>query len=277
MNPTPPMQVVSARHGWHWLRDAFAILGRNVALWMLFAFTYLVTLSVLSAVPYLGPFFFLLTTPAFTLSFAVMARESAAGRPILPVQLFAGFRGNTVPMLILGAMYAVCFMVFAWISTSIFGDALTALMRGKPRPEDSPILALIGSCALYLPVMVAFWFAPPLVGWHRMSAPKAVFFSLFAALSNWRAMLWYGLALLAMWGLAAALLAFMVRMFGPEIGANGMSIDSMRSILTLVMIVATPLGLAGFALQLITYYTSYRDVFADEAIASTGSARSPAE
>ncbi|MFN0300201.1 MAG: BPSS1780 family membrane protein [Burkholderiales bacterium] len=264
MNSSPQMRVVIARHGWFWLRDAFAILGRNVALWMLFAFTYLVTLSVLSAVPYIGPFIFLVTTPAFTLSFTVMARESEGGRTILPALIFAGFRRNTMAMLILGAMYAAGFIAVAWMSTSLFGDTLSALMRGRLGPDDSPIAALIGSCAFYLPVLLAFWFAPPLVGWHDMSAPKAAFFSLFAALRNWRAMLVYGIVLLVLWGIAAALLAGMLRMFGPEIGPGPPTMDKLRPILMLATIVATPLALAGFALQLITYYTSYRDVFLNE-------------
>jgi len=264
MNPSPHMRIVGARHGWHWLRDAFAILGRNVALWMLFVFTYLVTLSAVSAVPLLGPLIFLVTTPAFTLSFAVMARESGAGRPLIPSQLFAGFRHNLIPVLILGALYAVAFSLFAWISTLLYGETLSALMRGRPRPDDSPIIALIGTAALYVPVFVSFWFAPLLVGWHDMSAQKAVFFSLFAALRNWRAMLWYGVLLFALWGIAAAALAAVIRIFGPPIGPDGVSIESLRSVVMLATIVATPLGLAGFALLLITYYTSYRDIFSTE-------------
>ncbi len=264
MSSSPQMRIVPARHGWHWLRDAFAILGRNLALWMLFAFTYLVTLSVLSAIPVIGQFIFLVATPALTLSFTVMARESAGGRKILPALLLSGFRGNTLPILILGAIYAVAFIAVAETSSAFFGDTLKALMEGRLKPEQNPITAVIGISALYLPVLIAFWFAPPLVGWHDMSAPKAVFFSLFAALQNWRAMLVYGIVLLVIWGLAAGLLAGMIRMFGPDIGGGPVSAESFKSIVMLATVVATPLALAGFALQLITYYTSYRDIFASD-------------
>ena len=262
MSSSPQMRIVSARRGWHWLRDAFAILGRNLALWMLFAFTYLVTLSVLSAIPFIGQFIFLVATPALTLSFTVMARESAGGRKILPALLLSGFRGNTLPILILGAIYAVAFIAVAEISSAFYGDTLKALLAGRLKPDQNPIAAIVGISAFYLPVLIAFWFAPPLVGWHNMSAPKAVFFSLFAALQNWRAMLLYGFVLLVLWGLAAGLLAGMIRLFGPDIGAGQVSADALRSVVMLATVVATPLALAGFALQLITYYTSYRDIFA---------------
>jgi hypothetical protein len=264
MNSSPQMRVVTTRHGWYWLRDAFAILGRNLALWMLFAFTYLITLSVLSAIPYVGQFIFLVATPALTLSFTVMARESAGGRKILPALLLSGLRGNTLPILILGAMYAVAFIAVAEVSSALFGDTLKALLSGRLKPDQNPITALIGVSALYLPVLIAFWFAPPLVGWHAMTAPKAVFFSVFAALRNWRALLLYGLVLLGLWGLAAGLLAGMIRLFGPEIGPGPITDEASRSVMMLATIVATPLALAGFALQLITYYTSYRDIFASE-------------
>jgi hypothetical protein len=264
MSSSPQLRVVSTRHGWHWLRDAFAILGRNLALWMLFAFTYLITLSVLSAIPYIGQFIFLVATPALTLSFTVMARESASGRKILPALLLSGFRGNTLSILILGAIYAAAFMAVAEVSSVFFGDTLKALLSGRLQPDQNPITALIGVSVFYLPVLIAFWFAPPLVGWHNMTAPKAVFFSIFAALQNWRAMLLYGLVLFVLWGLAAGLLAGMIRLFGPEISPGPISAEASRSIMMLATVVATPLALAGFALQLITYYTSYRDIFTSE-------------
>ena len=44
--------------------------------------------------------------------------------------------------------------------------------------------------------------------------------------------------------------------------AGPVSADSLKSTIVLTSLVATPLALAGFALQLITYFTSFRDVFA---------------
>src|SRR5258708_9276123 len=43
-----------------------------------------------------------------------------------------------------------------------------------------------------MPVMLAFWFAPPLAAWHSTGPAKALFFSFAAAMMNWRAFLAYG-------------------------------------------------------------------------------------
>ena len=40
--------------------------------------------------------------------------------------------------------------------------------------------------------MMMFWFAPVLAAWHVAGAAKALFFSFFACLLNWRAFLAYG-------------------------------------------------------------------------------------
>lgn len=256
------MRIVPAVHGWHWLREALGIFGRHAAVWMLLAFAYLVAISVVSAIPFVGPMVFLMTTPAVTLSFAHMSRAVGDRQPLLPQMLATGFRANAKGMLTLGGMYLVCVLLVAALTSALFGDTLTALLRGRLKPEDSPVFALLGSCLLYIPVLCAFWFAPPLTGWHGMSAPKAVFFSIFAAWRNWRAMAIYGIALAVLWSVAAGALILMLKLFGPTIGPGPVSADTLKSTVVLVSLVATPLALAGFALQLITYFTSFRDVFA---------------
>ena len=44
--------------------------------------------------------------------------------------------------------------------------------------------------------MKDYWFAPLLAGWGRLSAVKAMFFSLVACWRNWRAFLAYGIGLM---------------------------------------------------------------------------------
>src|SRR5258706_15406920 len=52
--------------------------------------------------------------------------------------------------------------------------------------------ALMAAATLYMPVMLAFWSAPPLAAWHSTGPAKALFFSFAAAMMNWRAFLAYG-------------------------------------------------------------------------------------
>src|SRR5258706_3212986 len=52
--------------------------------------------------------------------------------------------------------------------------------------------ALMAAATLYMPVMLAFWFAPPLAASHSTGPAKALFFSFAAAMMNWRAVSAYG-------------------------------------------------------------------------------------
>ena len=100
--------------------------------------------------------------------------------------------------------------------------------------------------ALWIPVQLAFWFAPVLAAWHGMSAPKALFFSFFAAARNWRAFLVYGLVGAAALGLATAIMFNLQRApAGPQI---------VPTMVFLLLVVFIPLFYA-------TAYASYRDVF----------------
>jgi uncharacterized membrane protein len=58
------------------------------------------------------------------------------------------------------------------------------------------LLALQMALLLLCPLIMAYWYAPVLVGWHALSPGKALFFSFVACARNWRAFLVYSLALL---------------------------------------------------------------------------------
>lgn len=260
MNTDPSMQIVPAGHGWLWLRNAFPILGRHVMVWLLLVFVYWTGVSLLYGLPYLGPTAFLLTTPAFTLSFMTMAREIDAGRTLHPRMLWSGFRRNLPGMLALGGVYLIGVLVAMGVTNALHGDVIGALLRSRPKSLEPLFSAGLTFAALYTPVTAALWFAPPLVGWHNMPAGKALFFSFFAAWRNWRALLVYFVGLLALWAIALGLLTLALRMFAPSFGV-GSSPEAFRQSVAMLSIVALPVVLAGFALQFISYYLSFRTVF----------------
>jgi hypothetical protein len=114
--------------------------------------------------------------------------------------------------------------------------------------------ALALAMALYLPVMAAFWFAPPLVAWHSAGVVKALFFSFFACLMNWRAFLAYGAAT----ALFALVLPFVV--LTALTFATGGAVKLSASLLFPLVIVLLPTLFASF-------YASYRDVFGELSVA----------
>jgi hypothetical protein len=100
---------------------------------------------------------------------------------------------------------------------------------------------------LYTPVLMMFWFAPPLAAWHAVAPAKSLFFSFFACLMNWRAFLAYG-AVTALLALALPLAVL-----------SAVMLASLRvaavSLVFPLLIVLLPTLFASF-------YASYRDVFA---------------
>jgi hypothetical protein len=94
--------------------------------------------------------------------------------------------------------------------------------HAEQRPNEPPtaprrplrIDLLVIEMLLLVPLIMARWFAPVLVGWHLMSPVKAMFFSFFACWRNrWPLLLWGG-CILGIAALGSALLAFLAAMIG---------------------------------------------------------------
>lgn len=251
------MLVVPALNGWLWLKRGFGLFARAPLGWILIAVSYWVLVSLVGILPYLGLVAVMVATPAFAVSFMTMCRELERGRPVELPLLFAGFRANLKVLLALGAIYLVA-IVGILATTQLFdGGLLMRWMlfgRAPPRDEasgDAMALAAIAAFALFVPVILAFWFAPVLAAWHGMSAAKALFFSFFAALRNWRAFAVYGIAVALVAGLLPGV-AFSALAVAAK-GAQGL-----MSMFALVLVITLLPSLYA------SFYASYRDVFADQ-------------
>lgn len=215
------LNVVPARTGLTWVRQGVrTFLRQPLAMGGLF-FMFMGAVSLLSAVPLLGSALALVLVPAATLGLMAASREADAGRFPMPLTLVTAFRQGpkaTQAMLMLGAGYAGAILLLMLLAALLAGGggeaAAPALNEGEVTPE-AVRAAFSGSeiwwmLLLYLPVLAAFWHAPALVHWHRVSPVKSLFFSLLACWANKGAMLvfmagWVGV--FAAVGLALSLLA----------------------------------------------------------------------
>jgi hypothetical protein len=252
--------VVPAGNGWLWLKRGFGFFGRAPLAWILVAVSYWVLVSIVGILPYVGVVTVMLATPAFAVSFMAMCRELEGGRPLELRLLFAGFRRNLPALVVLGGIYFAAILLIL-VASQLFDDGLLLrwMLLGKAVPRDEAsgnalAISALAAFALFVPVILAFWFAPVLTAWHGMSAAKALFFSFFAGLRNWRAFLVYGIAVAVFAGLlpgvAFSLLAVAVR--GSQ-GAAGV----ISTVALVVVVILLPTLYASF-------YASYRDVFADQ-------------
>lgn len=215
------LNIVPARTGFQWVKlGAKTFFRQPLAMGGLF-FMFMATVSVMSLLPLVGTLISLALVPAATLGLMAATREAEQGRFPMPTTLVTAFRAgpaNTRSMLILGAMYAAALMLVFGVGALFSADVAPIDMPdGEVSPErvramfENPGLWI--ALVLYMPVVMAFWHAPALVHWHRVSPMKSLFFSLMACWANKGAMLLYTLGwmvVIMMVGVVMNLLALLL-------------------------------------------------------------------
>jgi hypothetical protein len=243
------MTIVPAASGWQWITRGIALVARAPLGWMVVSMTYWLAMGMISRLPYLGLLVASLVTPALAVSFMAICRALDRGRGLELALVADGFKRNLAALVTLGGIYlAVTLAIFAATAFADGGALARWTLTGRgPSMEQGGLAAAVAlAMTLWIPVQLAFWFAPVLAAWHGMSAPKALFFSLFAAARNWRAFLVYGLVGATALGLATAVMFNLQRVpAGPQI---------VPTMVFLLLVVFIPVFYA-------TTYASYRDVF----------------
>jgi hypothetical protein len=245
-------RVVPAASGARWLVEGWRILRASPLAWSGIVFAYLLMTQILAFVPLIGVAAALGLVPVFTTGLMGAARAASLGSTPSFAMLFDGFRHEVRPQLILGAVYLA--LTFAAFGAALYADRTGALRQvflegaGELAGDADLAGALVPLALLYLPVMLLFWFAPQLAAWHSTGAAKALFFSFFACLLNWRAFLAYG-AFAALFTLALPAFALQLVLM-----ATGWQIvPGLAAIPVALVILPTLYG---------SYYASYREIFA---------------
>lgn len=239
-----------ARHGALWLLAGLRLFRANPPMLSALALGYLVFAVAINLLPYIGPFLLPLILPLLTLMVANGCRAIERGGSRPAGDLMAGLRERRDALLRLGGLQlagSLLLLASAYafnIDSGVLGD-------GEPDPQAMAWM-FARLLALSLPLLVAFWFAPLLVGWDNTSALKSVFFSLVAVLRNWRAFLCY-LLVIAIAGIALPGLLIGLAALLSEALAQGVAL-ALRMMLIFVL---APALIAGA-------YISYRDIFVHE-------------
>jgi hypothetical protein len=191
-------RIVGARRGAGWLAEGWRLFRGAPLGWLAAVFAYWLMMTLVSLVPLLGMAAAAILVPAFSVGFMALARATSRGAPAELPLLFDGLRHEPRSQIVLGVVYLACLLLLLGASTLADDGALARWMLTGKRPSEEVLqseaffAALLVAAALYMPVMAAFWFAPPLAAWHSTGAAKALFFSFAASLMNWRAFLAYG-------------------------------------------------------------------------------------
>ncbi len=232
------IRTVAADRGAAWLLEGFDYFRSNVAAWVGIAIILLIILFASAVFPF-GGLILQLLSPVFMGGLMLGCREAGNGGQIKINDLLAGFRRYTGELFLLGVIYtiSIAMIMAVMFIMVIFTIGYMVLIASITEGDVGFLLAnlqvllliiLIG-LLLYLPLLMAFWFAPALIVFEGQSALTAMKYSFIGCIKNVLPFLIYGIV-----GLVLSLLASIPFLLG--------------------WIILLPMTIAGF-------YIAYKDIY----------------
>ncbi|MES2423631.1 MAG: BPSS1780 family membrane protein [Pseudomonadota bacterium] len=257
------LNIVPARTGLVWVKLGIRTFFKQpLALSGLF-FLFITMMSLASLIPFIGGALALALLPAATLGLMAASREAETGKFPMPLVLLSAFRAGRQrlqAMLVLGAFYALGFVLVMGVSALFDGGQFARLYLVGGRITDELVsspdfkLAMWVALGLYLPLSLTFWHAPALVHWHGVPPLQSMFYSAVACTRNFWALTIYALVWLGVFlGV------------GMVVSVVGVLLGSAESVAAIMLPVALLLAAMFFA----SLYFTFRDSFDTELPAST--------
>jgi hypothetical protein len=252
-------RVVGIHRGARWLGEGWQLFRGAPLGWLAMVFAYWLLMTFVSLLPFVGVIIASVLVPAFSVGFMAAARAVGNGQRLELALLFEGFGPPVLrTQLVLGLAYLVCLALVLSATTLADNGALARWMTTGQHPGEDVLqseaffAALACAALFYVPVMMMFWFAPPLAAWQASGAGKALFFSFFACLMNWRAFLAYGTV------------TALVTLVLPFLALSGLTLASGGALAVPVMSLVFPLLMLLLPTLFASFYVSYRDVLASQ-------------
>lgn len=179
----------------------------SVGPWLLIILILIVLQICLQLIPVVGHLANSVLLPVLVGGLMLGCKAVDRGEPLSVSHLFAGFSTRTRPLLVVGLLYTAITLaivvVVAGILLAFFGTAVLAQLFEVQNPTAAGsalghmLLALLVGALLflllYLPLMMAMWFAPALVVLRGVEPWAAMKLSFSACLKNIVPFLVYGL------------------------------------------------------------------------------------
>lgn len=196
-------RVVPPGNAFDWLRQGWALFAANPGLWIGLTIVLLVIVLGVQIVPLVGTLAAHLLMPVLGAGLLLVCRKIDEEERVQIDDLFAGFKQNAGPLVMVGvlymvAMFAIVVIVVVVGGGSVAGGLLSAQPAGLGVIFGGLMLSLLLSLALSVPVVMAVWFAPALVFFNHMQPVEALKASFEACMKNVLAFLVYGLIVLVL-------------------------------------------------------------------------------
>lgn len=232
----------------------FAIFRRSPVMLGMLVIAYWFTVLLLNIVPVIGVLIASLAVPGLSVGLMQAARNVERGQPVGLPTLYGSLKENGRTLMALGAFYLCCTLGTLGLSALIDGGTLLNFMLSNSRAERAMIeegdfaWSALFVMLLMTPVLMAWWFAPVLAAWHRLTVGRSLFFSFVACWMNWRPFLVYGIGLLIVAGIVPGVLLGILLLALPA-----PNLATALVTMPMVLVIAPTI----FA----SFYASYRDIF----------------
>ena len=247
------MSSLAAKNGWNWILDGWVLFRKRPFFLTNLFFAYLIGMILLSMIPFIGRILPVLMTPVFTFLFMQACFTTDNEEQTTFRELFAVLNRTIMLRLV---MVGVCYLLFALFAAGLAflvdgGSLFTLVNQGAQEEYTSfqlgrMFLALGLVFVAYVPFAMAMWFAAPLIGWKNMSLGKALFYSFFSVVREYKPFLVY----VVCWIALGFLLPSVVR------GILGMVLGD--AIATFILFI---LSIMLSVWMYCSFYPTYRDIF----------------
>jgi hypothetical protein len=193
-------QRLSARQGWEWIKQGYALFTKAPLLWIVFLLIFFVAAVALSNVPVIGDPLVTLLMPVVVAGLMAGCRSLQQDEELELAHLFSGFKRHTSSLVTLGGVSLVGqFLILGAMMLAGGGTLVDLMTSGQPDPDPEALMAALASggfaamlgIVLFSILMMAMQYAPMLVFFNNASPVQAMKLSLRAFIHNIGPMLVY--------------------------------------------------------------------------------------
>ncbi len=256
MNKIQP-NVVAIFEGRDWLLHGYNIFKKQPLVWILTLLAYWTAMFLFGLIPIVGLLVSLVISPGIAFGFICLAKAIDQNQPVPPRIIISGFTGSKKFDLILLGFYYCGFLILIFMLIMLLNDkSLINLVNNpdlqiKSEAQSGSFfnIKVITVLILYIPIQMIFWFAPQLVVWGNLNSIKAMFYSFFAVLLNWKSFITYLLTWTMILVGISIFIALLISLFKIDQGS--------------LFVLFLPISLLIMGIAHCSYYASTKTIFSD--------------
>jgi hypothetical protein len=245
-----------ASSGAAWFFQAVSLFLKSPLIWILTMLCFFLV-SLVQIVPIIGPIALTLLSPVFLAGLIIGAKGLSEKNELRVGCLFQGFQQGFGQLVLLGVIFLAAVVIGGALTAAVmFGlVGLNASAAGGP-PVAAFLVAPLFFLAIFVPVMMGYWFSPALIAINEKPVFEAISLSFRACLKNILPFLVYSLV-------AAGIMIGLMVVFGIVAGLLGAGLAGNNLLLAgfLPFLLMLPVMLALGPIYLSSIYTSYKDIF----------------